>query len=193
VIDQALDFLCNQVNNYLLTKLDPAPDGDAIILFNVSQLVPGNTDTESNPSNALITLVNIEEDRISKSQENFTRKENSIVYKNPKIYLNLYVLFSVNLAKYPEALKRLSFILTFFQYKNVFDTTNSPDLDPKIEKLIVDMYSLGFEQMNNLWGILGGKYLPSFLYKVRLVGIEEEAIDAESAFIKSIAINENNN
>lgn len=195
MIDQALDFLCRQVNNYLTIKLDPPPSGDAIILYNVSQLTDGSggANGSNTASNAFLTLVNIEEDRISKSQENFVRKANSVVYKNPKIYLNLYVLFSVNLSSYLEALKRLSLIIQFFQYRNVFDINNSPTLDPNIEKLIAEMYSMGFEQVNHLWGTLGGKYLPSVLYKVRLISIEDEAIDAESGFITSIAINENKN
>jgi hypothetical protein len=193
MIDLALDFLWRQMNTYLRMKLDPASNDDFIQLANISHLndaEQGNGGNGNNASqNAFLCLVNIEEDRISKSQENFIRKENSVVYKNPRVLLNLYVLFAVNLSGYTEALKRLSLIIQFFQYRNVFDSTNSPSLNTKIEKLIADMYSLNFEQANQLWGTLGGKYLPSVLYKIRLVGIEEEAIDAESGFIKIISIN----
>jgi hypothetical protein len=203
MIDRALDFICKQLNSYLLTKLDPAPNGDAIILANVSQLneaTPNTGGDDNDPQNAFISLVNIEEDRISKSQENTARKDDRLYYKNPRVFLNLYVLFAVNLSSYSEALKRLSFIIQFFQNKNVFTPANSPTLNPAdglnppdrfpaIEKLIVDMYSLSFEQSNQLWATLGGRYIPSILYKVRLVGIEEDTVDAEGGFIKSITIN----
>jgi hypothetical protein len=192
MIDLALDFLCKQINTYLLEKLDPPPQGDAIILANVSQLneaQPNSGGTTDDPQNAFISLVNIEEDRISKSQENTVRRDNTVIYKNPKVFLNLYVLFAVNLNNYTEALKRLSFIIQFFQFRNVFTPGNSPTMDPAIEKLIADMHSLSFEQSNQLWATLGGRYIPSVLYKVRLVGIEEGAIDAESGFIKTITIN----
>lgn len=192
MIDLALDFLCKQINSYLLAKLDPPPTGDAIQLANVSQLnetQPNSGGAGNDPQNAIISLVNIEEDRISKSQENAVRKDNTVIYKNPKVFLNLYVLFAVNLGTYTEALKRLSLIIQFFQYKNVFTPVNSPTLNPAIEKLIADMHSLSFEQSNQLWATLGGRYFPSVLYKIRLVGIEEGVIDAESGFIKTITIN----
>jgi hypothetical protein len=192
MIDQALDFLQSQLNIYLHTKLNPPPAGDAIVLLNISQLQEGagGGGNGNQQLNAYMTLVNVEEDRVSKSPENFIRKENGVVYKNPVTYLNLYVLFSVNLGVYEEALRRLSFIIQFFQQQNVFDPISSPSLDPKIVKLIVDMYSMNFEQLNHLWGILGGKYLPSVLYKIRRIGIDEEAIISESGFIKEIQLNE---
>src|ERR1044072_5468536 len=102
MIDRALDFICKQLNSYLLTKLDPAPQGgEAIILANISQLneaQPNSGGEANDPQNAFVSLVNIEEDRISKSQENTVRKDNALYYKNPRVYLNLYVLFAVNLS-----------------------------------------------------------------------------------------------
>jgi hypothetical protein len=194
VIDLALDFLRTQVNSYLSVKLDPPPSADAIILFNVSQLADGsgNGNNNTTTSNALISLVNVEEDRVSKMQENFQRRDPALAYKSPEIYLNLYVLFSVNLNSYSEALKRLSLIIQFFQHQNVFTPITHPDLaGTNIEKLIVDLYSLGFEQLNHMWSILGGKYLPSVMYKVRQITINEDVIVSEGGFIKEININEN--
>ena len=34
------------------------------------------------------------------------------------------------------------------------------------------MVNLSFEELNNLWSVLGGTYLPSAVYKVRLVRVE---------------------
>ena len=33
------------------------------------------------------------------------------------------------------------------------------------------MYSLNFEEQNQLWGSLGAKYMPSVLFKIRTIGI----------------------
>jgi hypothetical protein len=46
-------------------------------------------------------------------------------------------------------------------------------LDPGIIKLIVELYTLNFEQQNHLWGFLGAKYMPSVMYKARLLSIQE--------------------
>lgn len=189
MIDQALDFLCKQVNTYLRSKLDPPPAGDAIVLLNIAQLSDnaGAAGAALQP-NAYMTLVNVEEDRIGKSQEYFVRTTNGVAYKNPEMLLNLYVLFAVNLSSYPEALRRLSFIVQFFQSNYVFTPVNSPSLDPQIGKLILDLYSMTFEQLNHLWGILGGKYYPSVLYKVRQVIIDDHAIKGTGPLITEIDI-----
>ncbi len=78
MIHLALDFLRREINRYLVKKLELAPDSNAIVLFNVSQLgndSNGGGGGGETGANAFLTLVNIEEDRISKSQDNFIRKD----------------------------------------------------------------------------------------------------------------------
>lgn len=189
MIDKALDFICREVNNYLRTKLDPPPE-QAIILFNVSQL--GSEEASDNDtSNAFLTLVNVEEDRISKSQENIVRRDDKLVYQQPKVHLNLYLLFSAKL-DYPEALRRLSFIIQFFQHRRVFTPLTSPTLPAGIDELVLDLFTTSFQDLNNLWGVLGSRYLPSVLYKMRLVSISEELEQGEAGLVSSILINEQN-
>jgi hypothetical protein len=72
----------------------------------------------------------------------------------------------------------------------VFTPGSYPNLDIRIQKLITDLYTVNFEQLNQIWSILGGKYLPSVLYKVRQITIDEDAIDYESGFIKEVDMNE---
>jgi hypothetical protein len=191
MIDQVLDFLRAQLDTYLRLKLDPSNSNAFIQIANIAwhdtEAAAGSNEDKSN---AFISLVNIEEDRISKSQENFVRNGNVITYKNPKIYLNLYLLFSVNLNSYAESLKRLSFIIQFFQYQNVFTPLNSPSLPANVEELILDLYTLSFQDLNNLWGILGSKYLPSAMYKLRLITISEEFVQGEAGFVSEIVIND---
>jgi hypothetical protein len=105
---------------------------------------------------------------------------NKIEYRNPPVLLNLYCLFSVNHNSYDTALQYLSLIIQFFQYRSVINAKNTPSdngliLDPKIEKLIVEMVTMNAEQVNHLWATLGGKYLPSVLYKIRMVTIEDDS------------------
>ncbi len=52
-----------------------------------------------------ISLVNIEEDRISKSPQNFVKVNDKVEYRNPKIFLNLYCLFAVANSSYDTALR----------------------------------------------------------------------------------------
>ena len=192
MIDKTLDFICKQLNSYLLLKLDPPPQGDAIILSNISQLnetQPNSGGDENDPQNAFLSLINIEEDRISKSPENFVRSNTgSIVYKNPKIFLNLYLLFAVNLSSYTESLKRLSFIIQFFQYQNVFTPLTSPTIPEGVDELILDLMTLSYQDLNNLWGIMGSRYLPSVMYKMRLISINEDFAYGGAGVVQKITI-----
>ncbi|XZF12944.1 DUF4255 domain-containing protein [Chitinophagaceae bacterium MMS25-I14] len=190
MINESLNFLTDEVNKYLSLKLSATTD-PRLVLGNVSRAFDTDTSgTDSLLNKAILSLVNVEEDRISRSQENFVRTDAGITYKSPPVYLNLYVLFSVNLKDYSEALKWLGYIIQFFQYQNVFTPLTNPSLDPRIQKLVVDMFTLNFEQVNNLWSTLGGKYLPSALFKVRQITIDEDATEAMSGFIKEIDIND---
>ena len=192
MIDQVLTFLNTHLDNYLRLKLDPSNSNSFIQVANIAwndNDTSGSTGT-NNPANAFITLVNIEEDRISKSPENYVRQGSETIYKNPKIYLNLYVLFAVNLSSYTESLKRLSFIIQFFQYQNVFTPLSSPDLPVGVEKLIMDLNTLSFQDMNNLWGILGSKYLPSVMYKMRMISISEEFAQGNAPLLHEIIVND---
>lgn len=194
MIDLALNFLNTQLDNYLRAKLDPTNSSPFIQLANIAW---NDTDTSAAAnganasSSAFITLVNIEEDRISKSPEAYVRhNNNTVTYQNPTIHLNLYLLFSVNVSSYVESLKRVSYIIQFFQYQNVFTPLNSPGLPTGIEKLILDLSTLSFQDMNNLWGILGSKYLPSVMYKLRLVKISEEFAQGNAPLLHEIVIND---
>jgi Pvc16 N-terminal domain len=191
VIDDALNFICDQLTDYLQLKLD-IPTGGPIQLANITTLQDGNTgSTTTETYNTFLSLVNIEEDRISESQKNHRRIGGILINENPKVHLNLYVLFAVNLANYPESLKRLSLIIQFFQYQNVFNPLNSPSLPTGIEKLIFDLVTLSFQDLNNLWGILGSKYLPSVMYKVRMIKISEEFKEGTAPLVQEIIVNDN--
>ena len=182
MIEESLIFLKNEMNNYLNPKFDP-PSEERVVLADITKA----GDDPDLDKKIILSLVNIEEDRVSRNPENFVKIDNKVVYKNPKINLNVYCLFTVNRGKdYSGAMRHLSLIIQFFQQKNVFTKENSPALDSRIEKLVFDLYSLSFEQVNHLWSVLGGKYLPSVMYKMRMISIDEEITEAEGELIREI-------
>lgn len=189
MIDTALDFISKRLNAFLRVKYqDQSNSTDYIQLNNIAW----NDQSISQPTtnNAFITLVNIEEDRISKSPDNYIRTNTGIVYQKPTIFLNLYVLFATNLNSYEESLTRLSYIIQFFQFQNVFTTLDSPGLPQGIDKLIFDLKTLSFQDLNNLWGILGSKYLPSVVYILRLVTISSDFEMGNVPLLHEIVVND---
>jgi len=188
MIDVALKFIAAELNQYLNNKLSlDVASQNPVVLGNISKLSDGNDNNEL-LEKVILSLVNIEEERMLKNPEKFTRVDDHFVQRNPKVHLNLYCLFAANKSKYNEALKYLSFVIQFFQFRNVFNHTSDPSLDQNIEKLIMDLYTINFEQINHLWGTLGGKYLPSALYKMRLITIDEAFTEAEGELIRKVSI-----
>jgi hypothetical protein len=51
------------------------------------------------------------------------------------------------------------------------------------------MYTLTFEQINHLWGSLGGRQIPFVMYKVRMVAITERSIRREVPLIEEVDTN----
>jgi len=144
---------------------------DIVVMGNVAAI---DTEDGSELRNKLVmTLVNVEEDKVLKNGPFHSEIKGSLRRHNPKIFLNAYLLFSATHSngKYEQAISTLDRVITFFQGKFVFNQQNTPTLPENIDKIIFDIHTLNFEYLNHLWGILGGKYFPSILYKVRLFPI----------------------
>lgn len=187
MIDSALKFLTDEINAYLVLKNEPASAiSPEIVLTNVAA-EDGNWAIP--PKTLGLSLINIEEERVFKEQQTAFRNLNGdIEHYNPNLKLNLYILISANFAAgdaggtanssgvYSEGLKQLSYVISFFQGKYVFTPDNSPSLPAELNKLVVELYSYSFEQQYNFWSVVGAKYLPSVLYKVRMVVYQEKAL-----------------
>ncbi|MGD8777796.1 MAG: DUF4255 domain-containing protein [Ignavibacteria bacterium] len=189
MIDKALNLLIKDINTYLgsLFKLSSS-EAEKIVLTNIGK----DNGNVAIPSDSLgLTLVNIEEERVVKSQMTTKVTNGNSSHINPEIKLNLYAMVCANFNDYKSGLAYLSGVVRFFQGKSVFTRDNTPGLDESIKKLIVELYSLSFEQQNHIWGSIGVKYLPSVLYKIRLVTIKEDLAKDEFPVIEAIGLEDN--
>lgn len=130
---------------------------------------------QGNPAGIVISLINVQEETALRNMPNVRRTGARTEYVEPPVHLNLYVLFAFDFAKYDTGLAHLSKTIELFQSRRWFSAENSVPANPfppELEKLCFEMVSLGFEELNNLWSVLGGTYLPSAVYKVRLISVE---------------------
>ncbi len=108
-------------------------------------------------------------------------------------FLNLQLMVAANFTgkNYPQSLKYLSQVIAFFQQHPVFDRISNPSMDEGIDKLILDMENLDRRELNNIWGMFGGKYMPSVVYRMRMVGIDANSISGRQFRIMepSVSIN----
>ncbi len=194
MIEEALKALRDELEGYLdLVNSTATPPEGFIVLSNVAK----QDGSWAIPDDRIgMSLINIEEERVFKEQRfNYRNDAGDIEQYNPEIKLNLYVLFCANYVNtsttdmnYKEGLKQISNIIAFFQGKNVFTNANTPLMDAKLKQLIVELYSYTFEQQYNFWSILGAKYLPSVLYRVRLVTFQEKRLLNQNAPITTLDI-----
>ena len=182
MINKAVNFLEEQLDAVLTTPGNP----EAILL---TTIVNEKGELNIEAGQLALMLVNIEEEKILKMQLPRERRiGDNIHFANPEIKLNLLMMLAANpgTENYSTALERLSQAITFFQGTSFFDKKKYPGLGPEIEKLTIELYSLSLEQQNQLWASLGAKYLPSVIYKVRLVVIDGELFGAETPVVKTL-------
>jgi hypothetical protein len=169
MLDVALKFLTRQLNAYLLSRT-----GSSFGEVEIGRLVDDSGKWAVKEDHVGAALVNVEEERTVRNQRPETVFVNGAnVVLEPALKLNLHVLFAANFQQYDQALHYLSHVLTFFQSHPFFTQDRYPDLDPLIERLNVELESLGYEQLNQLWAFIGGKQLPSAVYRVRLVVLQD--------------------
>lgn len=180
-----------------IDQLASAP-GDYVVLGNIAFAENGAGKTPAVGEKVVMTIVKTEEESALKNQPNHQRNPvtNSLEYRNPAVFLNLYLLITANYNDYLNALTQLSRVIGYFQHQRAFrDTDSNVSLPPG--SLIqhfdfnISMVSPSFEQLNHIWSIQGGKNLPSALYKMQLVEIVYVPDETQEApIIESIEMQE---
>lgn len=180
MVVHALQILKHELDAFL--KTFPPVDGEEkVMLGNIAQAdtSPAGNDSELR-TKVVITLVNLREEKTLKNQpsQRLNDTTQKFEYFNPSVFLNMYLLVSAGNSTYNLALTQLSRVILFFQGKTVFTHNNTVAVPTSIVKaedrmdefkMIVTLRSPSFEEVNHLWGTLGGKQVPFALYEVRIV------------------------
>jgi hypothetical protein len=187
MIDRALSLLREELQNYITFSIGSAD----VVVDNIGLLETSSSDSLT--KRIIITLVNVEEESTLKNVSPVKSGLNVAYYQNAPVFLNLYVLVTCNYSgdDYIHALERLSAIIRFFQGRNSFSyggSTGNIDFTPGAAnlKFTMELYTLTFEQINHLWGSLGGRQTPFVMYKLRLVELTDHTILREEPLITGI-------
>ncbi len=178
MLEAAIGLIAAQLNQALRSAFQLSED-----LVVITNLVDVNGSVPVNAANKLVVfLANIERETLVATQGARAAvaggDRDAIVQTSAAVHLNLMLMFAANFGggKYTEALKLISATIAFFQGRALFDHHTSPDLDPRIERLVLEIENLNVAELSNLWGILGGKYVPSILYRMRMVTFDSGQI-----------------
>lgn len=198
MISHALTIVINELNRHLADYGQDNTTNQA----RLGNLAEGVTST-GGPSREMLVLsvVNIKEEKALKNLPNYVRDDTklSVTYENPPIFLNFLVLVTATHESYFNALSVLSRGIRFFQFKHVFTQDNvapvsvtqnaPPNKLDQLEsfKLIFDFYSPTLEEVNHLWGTLGGKQYPFVLYMLRMLDLKFKAVQKQGSLITEVA------
>lgn len=184
MIFEVLQIITEEVNTYF--------KGNSVSLGNIANVVSEQDDNHG-ATDIILTLLNLQEETTLKNNPNYVVEGHKVIYKNPIVNLNLFILFSANNTGYIEALKHLSKVIEFFQGKKVFTQANTTYNRDNIAmsnikefRFMVDLFTPTFEELNFVWGTLGGKQIPSVIYKVSLIQMEREVILSKGGVITQV-------
>lgn len=164
MISAALDFIRSEIRDHL---------GLAD-----SEISLGHLHTLNDSSNAgvRLALVNVTEESTLRNTPHSQRgPSGQVEYREPPLYLNVFLAVAFDFGNYQTDLIRLSETLELFQATRFFDQHSARAANPfpsTLQRLILDLYSADLEQLNQLWGIMGGSYFPSLIYQLRLLRIQ---------------------
>ena len=175
MIYAAIGHVTSQLNQHLKRSFNLNED-----IVVVSNIIEQDGSVAANVTNRIVAcLINVEKDTTPGGQRTVVAHAGQpSCLTHPPVHTNLYLLFAGNFngKNYMEALKFLSNTISYFQRNPLFTSSNSPELDPRIAKLALDIENLNIKDLSSLWSVLSGKYLPSVLYKIRMVTFDAKDI-----------------
>lgn len=186
MIDVAIALISSQLNQALRRQFQV--DEDLVV---VSNLHEQDGSVATNVANKLVVfLAGIEREDMPHRGVAAAPLGARVGLSPAPVHLNLMLMFAANFggSNYPQALKFISSTIAFFQGRPAFDPQNSPDLDRRIQKLTLEIENLTVADLGNIWGMLSGKYLPSVLYRMRMISIDSGQLAARVPRISALDV-----
>lgn len=189
MIAHALIIVRNELNRHLATFGGNSPHAEV-----------GGSQGGGTRDRVVLSMVNIQEERALKNVVAHVKDEVTmkVQYQHPPMALNLAVLVAATHTDYKNALTALSRALAFFQSHPVFTpgsvhpnslTDGAPTnvLDRLQEfRIVFNLWSPSMEEINDMWGMLGGKQFPFALFSMRMLELEFHVVQDEGRLITDI-------
>ena len=180
MIDQALNLVSDRLNAHLSALFGVSEDLVAIGPLSDAEGKP----TAESRNRLTLFLTNIAQDSVPRG----ARPRSSVqLGKAPPFHLDIYFMLASGHDPeiYGEGLKLISAALMFFQTNPVMTPQLVPEMPTGISQLTVEISNLRVEEVGQLWGNLGGRYVPSVMFKMRSVMIDAGAVRAVTPLIRA--------
>ena len=204
MIRTALEFIKKELDAYMVEReqdLANYSPGNVVDLKSI--MLPNGNLNITDTTHVTMMMVGVDEERREGKRPYYTPTEDKQFLRlNPPVELDLYILFAAHNSSYETSLRDLSDVVSFFQANTVFDDKKYPSLNAAatdgnrkpwqmIERLTFRLHCLSFEQQNNLWGMVGSKYLPNVVYKMNMLTVFDTRGKEKVAAVTELNFNEN--
>lgn len=183
MIDAALTYVASLLDGHLAGQANAGPGPHAALAALVDRAGPLDPEIAGR---IVLTLIGVERAQTGSTGPAAAAEKGRaerLVRPEP-LHLNLHLLVTATLDPgapangYAAALARLSAALGFFRSREVMTPETAPGLPEGIERLVFELATADRDAQAALWNTLGGGYLPSVLYRVRMLPIPaEERLD----------------
>lgn len=158
----------------------------------------GQLDDDTHQDKVILSLLHMMQESTLKNNPNHAQVGAKIQQLNKKVPLNLFVMLCSNFTAYDNALKNLSFLIEYFQSKKIFTNKNTHFNRAGEEmknlgdfKFTVELYTPSFDELNQIWGTIGGKQTLSVIYRISVLELELRTPQRQTARITDIHIETN--
>jgi len=170
MIHEFIPIIASELRDFLDSRFD-APD-DVVKLSNIVNQDGSLAIMEENK--VIVSLINIERDGTNQMGGG------GMFRGELPVHINLYVLFSAYFTDYAESLKFISGVVGFFQ--------GTPTFTHGGNTVKIELHNIDFRELSNLWAALGAKYIPSVVYKIRTLNMDEDHISDEIPPIAGLTV-----
>ncbi|MDX2286880.1 MAG: DUF4255 domain-containing protein [Bacteroidia bacterium] len=170
MIHEVLPVIIDELNDFFQARFDIAED--KVVLANIVNQ-DGSVAVEGE-NRIVVSLINVERDGSNQLAGGMSG--------SPPVHINLYLMFSAYFENhnYVEALKFLSGVIGFFQGKSMFNHQNTSMFPRDANQVRMEIVNIDFRELSNLWACLGAKYMPSVIYRLRTLNMDEENINDDA-------------
>lgn len=172
MINPFITFLRDDLNSFISNKI--GVNGNFVLSANFNNITEN---TQGIDNKIIISMVSLEEEKMLKTPDNYTTTNHEIKYRKPPVWLNIICLFTyyTKSAENYDGIDMLANVIQYFQSRPKIDNTTAfvpANFPVTYEDFRAEFISLNFEQSNNLWGLFGGRYHPSVVYKFKTIPID---------------------
>jgi hypothetical protein len=149
----------------------------------LSQLVsPDGSIPIQNQNKLVLSLINLEQNSNQPYNNWGTVVENNVQLNlGPPLRFDIDLIMAACFDDYEESLKFLNAGIAWFQASGTFDVTKYPNMPKGLPRIVLEIETLNHKDMHSLWSALGAKYMPSIIYKMKMITIDSQQVKSETA------------